>query len=149
MPLDTPTDYGLLGEHLAQIDPLLAAFAAQHGYTVYPSLSGGRYPNRRITQEGLVFRSIHISMTEMPNGERYDHFFPDIPYSVWGGAWIDDHSQHFRFSCADIVIRAVPFKMLAQTLPLHLVHFHNYLSGISEEYIRYCGCTSPLSPTPA
>ena len=57
MPLTTPEDYDRLGEHLNQIDAPLQAFAALHGYTVYPKRSGGRYPNRRITIEGRVFRS--------------------------------------------------------------------------------------------
>jgi hypothetical protein len=148
MPLDSIEDYDRLGEHLAEIDAPLAPFAAEHGYTVYPRLSGGRYPNRRITQEGAVFRSIHIAMDEMPNGGRYYHFFPAIPYTLWGGAWIDDHERHLRFSCAGIFIRAVPFTLLVRTLQLHLLHFHGYLSGISEDYIRGCDCTSPLSPLP-
>jgi hypothetical protein len=149
MPLDSIEDYDRLGEHLAEIDAPLAAFAAKHGYTVCPRLSGGRYPNRRITQEGSMFRSIHITMDESPSGERYDHFFPAIPYTMWGGAWIDDHEQRIRFSCASVLIRAVPFTLLARTLRLHLRHFHGYLSGISEDYIRACAITSPLGPLPA
>lgn len=149
MPLDSIEDYDRLGEHLAEIDAPLAAFAAKHGYIVDPRLSGGRYPNRRITQEGSIFRSIHITMDEMPSGERYDRFFPDIPYTMWGGAWIDDHERHIRFSCASIVIRAVPFTLLVRTLQLHLHHFHGYLSGLSEDYIRACAHTSPLRPLPA
>jgi len=68
MPLDSVEDYDRLGEHLALIDAPLAAFAAKHGYTVYPRRSGGRYPNRRITQNGLILRSIHITMDDMPTG---------------------------------------------------------------------------------
>ena len=149
MALDSIEDYERLGAHLAEIDATLMAFAAKHDYIVYPPLSGGRYPNRRITQEGTVFRSIHIALNETSQGERYAQFFPDIPYSMWGGVWIDDHAQHLRFSCASIVIRTVPFSVLVRTLPLQLDHFHSYLSGISEDYIRACSCTSPLSPTPA
>ncbi len=148
MPLDSIEDYDRLGEHLAVIDAPLVAFAAKHGYTVYPRLSGGRYPNRRITQEGSIFRTIHISMDEKFSGERYDQFFPAIPYTMFGGAWIDDHEKHIRMSCASIIIRAVPFTLLTRTLQIQLDHFHGYLSGISEDYIRACAYTSPLSPLP-
>lgn len=148
MPLDSIEDYDRLGEHLAEIDAPLAAFAAKHGYNVYPRLSGGRYPNRRIMGEGFVSRTIHITMDEMPNGERYNHFFPDIPYTLFGGAWIDDHEKHIRLSCAGVSMQGVPFTLLIRTLQLHLDHFHGYLSGISEAYIRACACTSPLSPLP-
>ena len=81
MPLNSPEDYDRLGEHLMQLDAPLAEFAARHGYTVYPKLSGGRYPNRRITQKGRVVRSIVIQMDCTLKGERYDEFFPDIPYT--------------------------------------------------------------------
>ena len=79
MPLITQEDYERLGEHLCAIDAPLASFAAAHGYTVYPPLSGGRYPNRRITQEGRLLRNIHITMDLTPSGEPHDHFFEQIP----------------------------------------------------------------------
>ena len=145
MPLDSIEDYDRLGEHLAEIDAPLAAFAAKHGYTVYPRLSGGRYPNRHITQEGFILRSIQVSMETDRHGERFDHFFPEIPYNIFGAAWIDDHTNHIRWHCPNIRIEAVTFSTLVRTLPLHLNHFHGYLSGITEDYIRACAYSSPLS----
>jgi hypothetical protein len=145
MPLNSPEDYDRLGEHLTEIDTPLAEFAARHGYTVYPKLSGGRYPNRRVTQEGAVFRSIQISMDVAQNGERFDRFFPDIPYTVFGAAWIDDRSQRMRWHCPNIRIERVPFRILVPTLQSHLNHFHHYLSAITEDYIRLCALSSPLS----
>jgi hypothetical protein len=145
MPLNSPEDYERLGEHLSQLDPLLAEFAAQHGYTVYPKLSGGRYPNRRITQEGQLLRSIVIQMECDEKGERYDHYFPDIPYSLWGGTWIDDPKQATRWSGPSILIQRVPFSTLTRTFHLHLGHIHEYLSQVTESYVLACGCTSPLA----
>ena len=95
-----------------------------------------------------MFRSIQITMDETPNGERFDQFFSEIPYTIFGAAWIDDHSQHTRWHCPNVRIQAVPFSVLVRTLQLHLDHFHSYLSGISEDYIRACACTSPLSALP-
>jgi hypothetical protein len=148
MPLNSPGDYERLGQHLVEIDTPLAAFACSHGYTVYPRLSGGRYPNRRITQEGRVLRSIHISMDDAASGERFDQFFPDVPYTIFGAAWIDDHSRLMRWSSPNIRIEGVPFCVLVRTLQIHLAHFHSYLSSITEEYIKVCALSSPLAPSP-
>ena len=71
MQLDSIEDYEHLGEHLAAIDAPLEAFAAAHQYAV---IRRGRYPNRRITHEGPVVRSIHITMDMDERGERFDHF---------------------------------------------------------------------------
>jgi len=146
MPLTTEEDYERLGAHLAAIDAPLATFATSHGYTLYPPRYGGRYPNRRLTQHGTVIRSIHISMDSAPNGQRFDRFFPDIPYIIWGGAWVDDPVTHIRFSSPDIRTWALPFSALLRTLPLQPDHFHIYLSALTEEFVRECGTTSHLPP---
>ena len=148
MPLNSPEDYERLGEHLAEIDARLQTFADSHGYTVYPRLSAGRYPNRHIAQEAPLTRSIQISMDDAPGGERFDHFFPDIPYTICGVAWIDDFSTLTRWHCPHISFQGVPFCVLVQTLQLHLDYFHRYLSGITEEFVRACARTSELSPLP-
>jgi hypothetical protein len=149
MPLNSPEDYVRLGEHLAQIDAPLAEFAARFGYAAYPEHSGGRYPNRRITQEGRLIRSITIQMDNKPNGERYDSFFPAIPYTIWGGAWIDDFDRHTRMLGPSICIEGISFSNLIAALDCHLGHFHGYLSSITESYILACGRSVPLrSPKP-
>jgi hypothetical protein len=144
MPLITQEDYERLGEHLCAIDAPLASFAAAHGYTVYPPLSGGRYPNRRITQEGLIFRSIHVAMADQPDGQRFDHFFPEIPYTLFGGAWIDDGRTHKRWHSPFLNSREIPFSLLLATLPLYLDHFHDYLARITEDHIYAWACTTSL-----
>jgi hypothetical protein len=35
-------------------------------------------------------------------GERFDQFFPDIPYLVWGCAWIDDGVAQTRITSLHI-----------------------------------------------
>jgi hypothetical protein len=145
MPLNSPEDYERLGEHLIEIDAPLAKFAARYGYTVYPKLSGGRYPNRRITQESRLRRSITIQMDNAPNGERYDSFFPTIPYTIWGGAWIDDFERQTRWLAPSIRIEGVPFSNLIAALDIHLDHFHDYLSRLTESYVLASGRTGHLS----
>jgi hypothetical protein len=147
MPLSSPEDYDRLGEHLAEIDETLTTFSRLHGYAAFPRALG-RYPNRNITQEGQVMRSIQITMDNALNGGRFDRFFPEIPYTICGVAWIDDHPQHKRWHCPNIRIEGVPFCILVPALKLHLVHFHGYLSSISEQYIRACARSSTLAPLP-
>lgn len=147
MPLNSLEDYERLGEHLSQLDAPLAEFAARYGYTVYPKLSGGRYPNRRITQEGRLVRSIVIQMDCNPKGERYDEFFPDIPYTLWGGTWIDDSHKKIRWIGPSVQIKAVPFSTLTGAFDLHLHHVHDYLSRVTESYIMACGSGHRLGST--
>ena len=144
MPLNSPEDYDRLGEHLAEIDVPLATFAAQHGYIVYPKFSGGRYPNRRMTRDGHLFRSIVIQMDLTLSGERYEKFFPDIPYTIWGGTWIDDAKKGTRWFGPSIRIEFLPFSRLTATLHQHLAHFDGYLSRVTESYIMANGRTGPL-----
>jgi hypothetical protein len=146
MPLETPEDYEHLGAHLAEIDPRLIAFAEAHGYRVHRH---GHYPNRRVTWEGPVLRTIHISMGLTPDGgARFEEFFPEIPYTIFGCAWIDDHATHTRWSSPNIRTWAIPFSTLVHTLALHLSHFHDYLSGFTESRIMACAIASPLASLP-
>ena len=89
-------------------------------------------------------RTIHISMDDAENGERFDQFFPDIPYTICGMAWIDYHEQLKRRHAPKMFFSRLPFSMLTQTLRVHLDHFHGYVSGISEAYIKTCALTSQL-----
>jgi hypothetical protein len=148
MLLNTPEDYERLGEHLNQVDGVLATFANRHKYTVYPPLHGGRYPNRRMTLQDHVLRSIHIIMDDAPNGERYDQFFPEIPYTIWGGAWIDDHKQKIRWLGPSISVQGIPFSVLVGNLEIHLNHFHTYLASVTEDYIKACARTIALASCP-
>jgi hypothetical protein len=145
MPLATIEDYDRLGEHLAALDAPLAAFAASHGYAVQRH---GRYPNRRLIQHGPIVRSIHITMDVDESGNRFDHFFPEIPYIIWGGAWIDETAAQRRLSSPHLETWQIPFSALVHTLPRHLEHFHSYLSALTEQYIRECGTSSYLASSP-
>jgi len=72
-------------------------------------------------------------------GDRYEEFFTEIPYTVWGGAWIDDLKEKRRFFGPSIRVESIPFSTLLRTLDLHLRHFHDYLSHVTEEYVMACG----------
>ena len=145
MPLESLEDYERLEEHLAAIDGPLDAFAATHGYIV---IRQGHYPNRRVTLDGVIVRSIHISMDMNEHGQRFDHFFPEIPYIVFGSAWIDDWAIHTRFSSPHIQTWAIPFSALERHLTVYLNHFHSYLSALTEDFIRDYGTASQLVSGP-
>jgi hypothetical protein len=82
------------------------------------------------------------------HGQRFDRFFPDIPYIVWGGAWIDDRAIHTRFASPHIRTWSIPFSGLACHLGVYLDHFHSYLSTLTEDFIRQYGTASVLGSGP-
>jgi hypothetical protein len=149
MPLNTEADYERLAEHLGEIDQFVEPFSAAHGYTLpkWPLL--GRYPNRQMhSQCGIVWRSIQITMDLRPDGERFDEFFPEIPYTVFGAAWVDDFTSLTRWHAPSIRTDGIPFTELMQTIPLYLSHFHKYISSLDEHSIRAFCRTSKLTRRP-
>jgi hypothetical protein len=123
------------------MDARLEAFATAHGYTM---IHRGRYPNRYLSQHDIVMRSIEIAMDMDERGQRFDHFFPEIPYIVWCGAWIDDTSTQARFSSPHLETWPIPFSALERDLTAYLDHFHSYLASVTEDFIRTCGTASKL-----
>jgi hypothetical protein len=149
MPLNTEADYDRLAEHLHQIDQVVALFSAAHGYTFPKRPLSGRYPNRLMhSHRGMVWRSIQIKMDLRPDGEPFGEFFPEIPYTVFGAAWVDDFPSLTRWHAPNIRMEGMPFTHLKQTLPLYLSHFHDYISSLDEHSIRAFHRKSQLSRLP-
>lgn len=149
MPLNTEADYARLAEHLGEIDHVVEPFSVAHGYTLPKWPLSGRYPNRQMhSQGGMVWRSIQITMDLRPDGERFDEFFPEIPYTVCGTVWVDDFTSLIRWHAPSIRTEGIPFRQLMQTIPLYLSHFHDYISSLDEHSIRAFHRTSQLSRLP-
>ncbi len=140
----TQEEYEELGKHLNKIDIKMNLFAGEHGYNLYDKTSGGRYPNRRITRIDTAHRSILITMDTKENGDRFSEFFPDIPYSIYGAAWIDNYDACIRWHCPKLTIDRLPFSELFSNIDFHLSHFHSYLMSISDDYIIRCNQKSQL-----
>ena|ERR1041385_7869007 len=87
MPLDSPEAYERLGEHLCAVDPILEEFCRETGFA-RRTTGISRYPMRRLDLHREVSWFIELRMDEDERGERYDTFFPDIPYTLSGGAWL-------------------------------------------------------------
>ena len=146
MPLNTEADYERLAEHLREIDRIVEPFSEAHGYTLPKWPLSGRYPNRQMHRQcGMVWRSIQITMDLRPDGERFDEFFPEVPYTVFGAAWVDDFTSLTRWHAPSIRTEGIPFTELVQTIPLYLSHFHDYISSVDEDSIRAFCRTSQLA----
>jgi hypothetical protein len=94
MPLDSPEAYERLGQHLSAIDPIMEAFCRETGFT-RRTVGVPRYPTRRLYLHQEVSWCIELYMEEDESGHRYDHFFPDIPYTLGGLAWLDRDSHRY------------------------------------------------------
>ena len=153
MPLNSPEDYELLGEHLTEIDSVLEQFARAAGFSILRWQAGGRYPHRWLSMgagdSGAVQRAIQITMDTDEHDQRFDRFFPDIPYTIYGGAWIDDFKALRRTISPKLVIDGIPFSRLVPQLRHYLNYFRNYVTSIRRDFLLSCGHYSRLARRPA
>ena len=93
-----------LRKHLARIKPSVQRFCDEHGFKEASISSIGRYPRIRVVrQHGAVQQWLDLSMGLDENGRRFTEFFPDIPYELGAGAFVDlDDGSEFgvRYSVA-------------------------------------------------
>jgi hypothetical protein len=87
-------DYVSLAKHLENLDELIQSFCDTHGFIV-KSNGLGRYPRRRINKYGEVNFYFDLQMDLSMDGSQYEKFFPEIPYSLGMGAWLDDGNERF------------------------------------------------------
>jgi hypothetical protein len=149
MPLSFPEDYERLGEHLAAIDPVLDKFADRTGFIVQRWSPGGLYPHRWLhlgeRSDRQIQRSIQISMDTDERDERFDSFFPDIPYTVFAAAWLDDWTIRERFGGPRLMLSGIPFSRLVPELDRYLALFHQFVMTITPEFLLSCGSRSPVA----
>ena len=145
MPLDTEADYERLASHLNAIDPVVQPFSLRHGYTLLQWPMGGRYPNRKMhMHRGMVWKSIQVAMDVRPDGGRFDEFYPEIPYTVFAGAWVDDYQACLRWFAPHMTTHSIPFCQLAPHLLTYLEQAHSYLTCFDESLIRSFGRSHPI-----
>jgi len=137
MPLDSPEAYERLGEHLCALDPLVEEFCRQTGF-VRRTTGISRYPMRRLDLHRQVSWFIELRMGEDEHGQRYDHFFPDVPYWLSGGAWID--LEGYRYGSEGIVtFQGVPFCLLGARLASDLRSTWERIRGFTPDYLVSLG----------
>ena len=149
MPLVTEEDYERLADHLREIDSIVEPFSDAHGYILPRWPRSGRYPNRKMhRQSGVLWTGIQITMDLSPNGELFDEFFPEIPYTISGSVWVDDFDTLTRWHGLNIGARAIPFVKLVRSITLYFEHIHRFISSVDEATVRAFCDTSPLPRLP-
>lgn len=117
MPLDSPEAYERLGEHLKAIDPAFHAFLRDSGYSDNTGALG-RYPHRSAVHMTDVSRKIDLKMEDDEDtGARFSDFDPSIPYSLWGGAWVDQDGMRYCPDRGVMIFEHLPFAELLPMLP--------------------------------
>ena len=116
MPLNSPEDYIRLGRHLEEIDAVFQQFLKESGYSDNTGALG-RYPHRSavLVLDGGASRKIDLQMEEDSDGNRFDEFFPDIPYRLWAGAWLDEGGIRYH-DRGFLVFEHLPFSRVKQIL---------------------------------
>ena len=114
MPLDSPEAYEPLSQHLSEVDPIIDDFCRETGFS-RQTTGISRYAMRRLVFYQDVQWWIELRMLEDEQGQRYDTFFPDVPYWLGGGGWID--LKGYRY-CSDPVVtfERLPFRLLVPQL---------------------------------
>lgn len=142
MPLNSPEDYVRLGRHLEEIDAVFQQFLRASGYSDNTGALG-RYPHRSAIFYGSVCRKIDLQMAEDSEGKRFDAFFPDIPYTLWAGAWLDEGDIRYtarRPSDANfIVFERLPFSSVKQVLLDSLAQAAQRLQRVTATSLKESG----------
>jgi hypothetical protein len=133
MPLDSPEAYERLGEHLCAVDPILEEFCRETGFA-RRTTGISRYPMRRLDLHREVSWFIELRMDEDERGERYDTFFPDIPYTLSGGAWVDREGRRYADVSA-VTFSRLPFQQLPSRLPDGLRDTWQRIQRFSLDYL--------------
>jgi hypothetical protein len=126
-----------LGEHLEEIDNIFQRFLRESGYSDNTGALG-RYPHRSAVQAGRVSRKIDLQMCEDSAGQRFDEFFPEIPYRLWAGAWLDEDSTRY-FDAGFLVFERLPFSKVGPVLAESLAQAAQRLATVTEASLRASG----------
>ena len=142
MPLNSPEDYVRLGAHLAEIDGVFRQFLAGSGYSDNTGRLG-RYPHRSAILEGKIQRKIDLQMDHDLNDQKFDEFFPDIPYTLWAGAWLDEGD--WRYSNGGFrVFEHLPFSKVKDVFAESFAQAARRLEPVTESSLKDSGKRTPL-----
>jgi hypothetical protein len=91
---DFELHFAHLCEPLNEVRPIFNEFCAAHAFVYVPKLALGRYPRIRITKPGRWQRGTNelyydLWIDEDENGNRFEEFRPDLPYSLYAGSFVD------------------------------------------------------------
>lgn len=77
-------------------------------------------------------------MDEDEHGERYDHFFPDVPYTLSGGAWMD-RGGHRYFDMSVMAFNRLPFQQIPVRLSADLRKTWERIRHFTPDYLIALG----------
>jgi hypothetical protein len=137
MPLDSPEAYQRLGQHLSVVDPIIEEFCRDTGFA-RRTTGVTRYPIRRLDRHGEVSWFIELRMDEDERGERFDRFFPDVPYTLGGGAWMD-RGGHRYFDVSVITFTRLPFQQIPSRLASDLRQTWERIRHFTPDYLIALG----------
>ena len=147
MPLTSPEDYIRLGRHLEEINDSFHQFLRESGYSDNTGALG-RYPHRSAVLDERVFRKIDLQMDLDLDGEHFDEFFPEIPYTLWAGAWLDEGDLRYsaeRPSDANfLVFERLPFSRVKVVLLDSLTEAAHRLSRVTETALKKTGIPAAI-----
>jgi hypothetical protein len=136
MPLDSVEAYERLGQHLTAIDPIMEAFCRENGFT-RRTIGVPRYPTRRLYLDREVRWCIELYMEEDERGQRYDHFFPDIPYTLGGIASLDRDGH--RYYDLHRAFTRLPFQQVPERLAVGLREMWERIRHFTPDYLIALG----------
>lgn len=129
MPLNSPEDYERLSRHLNEIDPMIDDFCRRTGFS-RQTTGISRYAMRRLVLNREVRWWIELRMLEDEHGNRYDSFFPEAPYHLGGGGFVDLNG--YRYSSDPVAtFERMPFHLLVPQLS----------AGLDKTWQRICNYT--------
>lgn len=133
MPLDDIEAYERLGEHLVAVDPVIERFCQETGFEQCTA-GISRYPMRRLELHREVSWFIELRMDLDESGQRYDAFFPAIPYSLGGGAWVD--REGWRYADVNVIaFTRLPFHLFSSRLEDDLSKTWQLIREFSRNYL--------------
>lgn len=118
--------------HLGRVLPNIENFCIEAGYEFVNQKSLGRYPRIRIERTGEINRWIELWMELDEDGNRYEHYFEEIPYELSAGAYINipDHTEYgHRFQKSFLLFSRKKFKDIPTIITTELKKANEKLAG--------------------
>ena len=138
-----PAQFAELRKHLVQLDEPVCRFCRKHGFSEQTEESSlGRYPRRRLVRYGSINLFIDLQMELRTDGQYYERFSPDIPYSLAAGAWTDVGAT--RWSKSVLGVQGLPFIALMKTIEARLDEAYEIIARWDLGYLKREGRITTL-----
>jgi hypothetical protein len=118
--------------HVSQLDPVVDSFCGRYGYRRDASM--GAYPGRLLRKEGVLELSFEFSLALGEQGQICQDFFPEVPFSLGSGAWVQT-GRILHTVYGPYISERVPFRDLQDHLADYLEEAHRKLSRLTREAV--------------